>query len=151
VREVIFAPDSGAGIMIVLGLVLAGFGVLGVFAVLRRGEPVAPMAWAGFAFMILGGGGFCGWLYIEAKGVAVSPGRVEVLYRWPRPARVFDPREIAQVRIDYRGTKRPSPRLVIETRDGETLEGEGTSRSELVTLARSLIQDQMSSTTPTGQ
>ena len=50
-------------------------------------------------------------------------------------------RDIAAVRTEYRGTKRPSPRLVIELRRGDTYESEGTSRGDRVDLARARIAE----------
>ncbi len=141
--EVIFAPDSGGSFIAVFGAIVAALGLLGAGAILRRGEQFDPWVWVGVGFFVLGGGFLSSMAYREARSVAAQPGRIELRYTWPRSARVIDTRDIKQVRVEMRGTKRPSPRLVIETRDGETFEGEGSSDHGAIERARALVASQM--------
>jgi hypothetical protein len=138
--EVVFAPDSGAGFIAGFGAVVSALGLLGLYVLLRRGEPVDPWSWVGIGFFVLGGGGLSAFAYREARSVAVAPpGHIELRYTWPRSTRVFDAHDIRQVRVELRGTEHPSPRLVIETRDGETFEGEGSSDHAAIERARALV------------
>jgi hypothetical protein len=149
--DVVFAPDSGAGFLAVFGAAVSALGLLGAFAVIRRGEQTNPSIWLGVAFFVAGGAALAFMAYREARGLSAHDGRVELHYTWPRSTRVIDARDIKDVRVQLRGTKTPSPRLVIETRDGDIYEGEGSSRRELINTALSLVRDQMSRITPTGQ
>jgi len=144
VGEIVFAPDSGAGFLVGFGGLVALLGLAAVVLFGRKqlaGEHIGVGAWAG-AIMFLGMGAFLAvFACLEARAVSVSGTRAVLHYRWPRGDRVLDAGEIRATRIELRGTEHPSPRLVIELRDGETLEGEGTSAGSQVEAAKAALDE----------
>lgn len=140
--EIVFFPDSGGGFIGGLAVVLVLLGVLVAVGLVRNRER-APDQTVWFApVFLIGLGVLLGWfVFGEAKAVTViPPTTIELRFVWPRPNVVLDVRDVAAVRVEYRGTKRPSPRLVIELRRGDTYESEGTSRGDRVNLAKARIE-----------
>lgn len=142
-EEIIFFPDSSGGFVAGLAVVLALLGLALAAALFRRRDQLGDRSvWFAPVFL-LGLAGTLGYfVFTDAKAVVItSPAAIELRYVWPRPAVVIELADLADVRIEYRGTKRPSPRLVIETRRGEHYEGEGTNRPDRVQLAKRRLDE----------
>ena len=137
-NEIVFAPDSGASVLVWMGLVVTAIAA-GVVALLARKNDVEARVYGGPAIFAALGLALLFMGLMDARSVTFAPGHVVLNYNWPRSSVPLALDEIREARIEMRGSKRPSPRLVIELRDGTTYEGEGTSRAEQVYAAKAAI------------
>jgi len=143
-EPIVFAPDCGAGFLVGFGTFVFSLGVLGAALMARkhlRYETTGLAPWSGVGGLLALGGVLVMFPSSEARGLTIVGDRMVLLYHWPHPDRELDARQIKAARIELRGTKHPSPRLVIDTEDGETIEGEGTSNREHVERAKAVVDD----------
>lgn len=138
--ELFFAPNSSAGSVAAMGLVMAGLALAGALLTWRKGDRVELQVWLGF--VAFGGLGLvlAYFVYASARSIVVQDGRVELRYVWPRPATEIPIAAIKEARVVYAGTKRPSPHLELELLDGTTYTGEGSSQHERVKAIVRLIE-----------
>jgi hypothetical protein len=138
--EIVFYPDGGGGFLIGFGIFVAALGVLFAAAMAFKDDKPSAGAWFGAAVFIVLGAALAIWPSLEARAVTVRPDGIVLHYRFPHPDVRLELGEIGDVRIEYAGTEKPSPHLVVETRTGDKYEGEGTNQPFKVDEAKSAIR-----------